>query len=803
MKRLFLTFALITAVFTISARQLSPTEALDRAIGASRTSRAIMPESGHKLVYTASDSLVRPMAYVFASGEDRGYMVVSADDVAVPVLAYSDSGTFDASSMPDNMRWWLEEYARQIAWASDRADIDFDSSAYAAASVSDRPYRAPVAPIVTTHWNQDSPFNNLCPRYNNTRCMTGCVATAMAQVMNYHKWPKQGIGSHTYTTTTYGMSIGWNFETTVFDWDNMLDDYTSTASGAAKSAVATLMGAVGVAVEMNYTTNASGAQSSKVAPALRDYFNYDDATTYRHREWYGLIEWENMIYDEIVNVGPVYYDGANSASGHAFVCDGYSSDGYFHFNWGWGGMSDGYFRLTALDPASQGIGGSTAGYSWNQGILTGAQPPQAGSMPVYVFGRTGGVLLCQDSNPTLGYNVTITGGFFNVSGRDIPEGTSVSFGLSAVNTSTGAVTYLTSTNVVDYSGGIAMTAGFKTFNVTLPKTLAVGQYEVESVFSIDGGEWQKMVNYKTFYDSKLYMTVGNGKAKFTHVKPGFKVTDIETSDLYQWSQYRISGEFSNPGDQEFHAGICGVFIPVGQSPTEILYASAAVGRVMALDYMPGESGTLTYISDFYTASEDFVPGEYDFVLIDYDGFRYNVYRPYSDPVRVTVGQPLNESPGLSLDSWSIDNAAAVDPDNIWFNMVVSGTSGIYSGPLTVAIYTVNGNQAGSYITQMNSHNVFICKGDTEEVCFSVSFPDGVAGTTYCAIPFCYIDGWVQLSNPKAFIVGERSGIAEVDAESPAAVEYFNLQGMPVAAGDLRHGQIYIRREGGQVSKIVY
>ncbi|MDE6489602.1 MAG: C10 family peptidase, partial [Muribaculaceae bacterium] len=218
MKRVLISFALVTAVLALSARQLSPAEALNRAIGGDRTSRAVVQPTASEpeLVYTASDSLVRPMAYVFSSGEDCGYMIVSADDVAVPLLAYSDSGTFDASSMPDNMRWWLDEYARQIAWASDRADIDPDGSAYAAARASDRPYRDPVAPLVTTRWNQASPYNNMCPKYNDYRCVTGCVATAIAQVMNYNKWPPNGYGTHNYTTSTYNMQVGWNFGLTEF-----------------------------------------------------------------------------------------------------------------------------------------------------------------------------------------------------------------------------------------------------------------------------------------------------------------------------------------------------------------------------------------------------------------------------------------------------------------------------------------------------------------------------------------------------------------------------------------------------------
>lgn len=187
--------------------------------------------------------------------------------------------------------------------------------------------------------------------------MTGCVATAMAQVINYHKYPEKGIGSNSYTTTTSGLSVSFNFGATTFDWDNMADIYSLSSTAEQKTAVATLMKACGVSVNMDYGTGASGAMSAFVPAALVNYFGYDKATAYRERIWFSGQEWEDLVYNELATVGPVYYGGTTARNeGHAFVCDGYRADGFFHINWGWGGQSNGYFRLSALDPSSHGIG---------------------------------------------------------------------------------------------------------------------------------------------------------------------------------------------------------------------------------------------------------------------------------------------------------------------------------------------------------------------------------------------------------------------------------------------------------------
>lgn len=203
----------------------------------------------------------------------------------------------------------------------------------------------------------------------------------MAQVIKYHNYPERGTGSVSYRTAS-GYNVAFDFASTPLPMSLMADVYDVTSSAESRDAVATLMLACGASVTMEYQSSASGASSASVPDALMSYFGYDsNSVAYRQRAWYGLKEWEDLIYNDLATVGPVYYGGNNMSSGHAFVCDGYSSDGYFHFNWGWSGMADGYFRLTALDPATQGIGGSAAGYNWYQCVVTGRAASEARQRP--------------------------------------------------------------------------------------------------------------------------------------------------------------------------------------------------------------------------------------------------------------------------------------------------------------------------------------------------------------------------------------------------------------------------------------
>lgn len=308
---------------------------------------------------------------------EQGYVIASADDLAEPVLGYADSpGAFSYDALPPAMKWWLEEYALQI-------DAARRAAPQARFAATQRPVRERIDPIVRTKWNQSAPYNDLCPVIGSKTAPTGCVATAMAQVINHHKYPAKGRGAHSYTYN--GVTSSFDFGGTTFDWANMADTYDDNSTEAQKSAVATLMRACGVSVDMMYGASSSGAYSADVSPALIRYFGYSRSSQYLQRNNFGLYEWEDTIYGSLKRNHPLYYAGAGSGGAHAFVVDGYRGDGYFHLNWGWGGSSDGYFLLTALDPGSLGIGGGSGGFNRGQSAIVDLVPEFKGEQPFRVI----------------------------------------------------------------------------------------------------------------------------------------------------------------------------------------------------------------------------------------------------------------------------------------------------------------------------------------------------------------------------------------------------------------------------------
>lgn len=318
--------------------------------------------------------------YLFNVEDDGGYVIVSSDDRTVPILGYSDSGAIDPDNIPANMQAWLQGYADEIAWLQQHNSIVINDS------TMKLPRRAPIAqtniaPLVTTTWDQDAPYNNMCPEYSSgSRSATGCVATAMAQVMNYHKWPTAATTAiFGYTTESYNIDLTAGLPATTLDWANMQDSYSENATGSAADAVAKLMQYCGYSVQMDYGPE-SGSNTDKVATALKNYFDYKTTTTqFVSRSYYTATKWANLIYHELANNRPVVYGGMSSGGGHEFVCDGYKYENntdFFHINWGWGGTSDNYFVLSALDPDQQGIGGSTSddGFHYGQDAVIGIQP---------------------------------------------------------------------------------------------------------------------------------------------------------------------------------------------------------------------------------------------------------------------------------------------------------------------------------------------------------------------------------------------------------------------------------------------
>ena len=312
--------------------------------------------------------------YVFNREGGAGYVVVSGDDRTAPVLGYTDRGSFSLDSAPANLKAWLKGYERQIAFLLAHPNLQ-NRVRKAEGGKAVEPLLGDIA------WDQGDPYNRKCP----SGCPTGCVATAMGQVMYYNRWPEKGVGSHSYVSKGLGTTLSADFGNTVYKWDDMLPTLSTNSSSAAIDAVSTLLYQVGVGVDMQYSSQGSGALPSLMAPALVKYFNYDQACTLLMRDYYTVDEWEQTLRAELDAKRAVLYGGYTAGNeGHSFVCDGYNSNGYFHINWGWSGDSNGYFLISALDPNVQGLGGAASGegFDYGQNMIVGIQKPVPGSKPV-------------------------------------------------------------------------------------------------------------------------------------------------------------------------------------------------------------------------------------------------------------------------------------------------------------------------------------------------------------------------------------------------------------------------------------
>lgn len=311
--------------------------------------------------------------YVFNREAGSGFVIVSADDRAREVLGYADAGSFDPENLPENLAAWLDTYRDALDNLPEQ--VRTKAAAESALPASVEPLLGGIA------YGQTAPFNSLCPKYNLfSRCVTGCAATSMAQVMRYYRYPKQGIGSCSYTTNTLKLAVEADFGATTYDWGHMLERYETGAYTAEESAaVATLMFHCGAAMRMDYN-RVSGATDFNMLSAFVNTFNYD-GTTIRlcYRDYYDTPAWEELLRTELSQGRPVVYNGQSSGGGHSFVCDGYDADGFFHINWGWNGQSDGYFALSVLQPETEGVGGGAGGYNYGQSALVGIQPLAEGA----------------------------------------------------------------------------------------------------------------------------------------------------------------------------------------------------------------------------------------------------------------------------------------------------------------------------------------------------------------------------------------------------------------------------------------
>ena len=318
--------------------------------------------------------------YVFNNESAEGFVIVAGDDNVLPILGYSLDGSFTQNNIPSNVAKWLEEYKAQIRDITENgieatpqiANEWIHYSSTASNLISSTNETNGVSPLVQTKWSQSPYINALCP----SNSVTGCVATAMAQIMKFWNFPATGSGFHSYNHDRYG-TLSASFGSTTYQWGSMPNMVNSS-----NNAVATLMYHCGVSVDMNYSPESSNAYViSTQSPiqhcseyALKTYFGYKNTLKGVERINYSQTQWVNLLKTELDAGRPILYAGFGSGGGHAFVCDGYDNSDYFHFNWGWGGAYDGYFSINALNPSGTGTGGGTGGYNNGHQAIIGIVP---------------------------------------------------------------------------------------------------------------------------------------------------------------------------------------------------------------------------------------------------------------------------------------------------------------------------------------------------------------------------------------------------------------------------------------------
>lgn len=483
MKPLLIILVTAMAAVTATGRERSEAALLQAAADVLRpcgatTRAALMPAV-----------LQRTEACSVVGYTDGGFAVVANDDRVEAVLAYALTAAYDSAAVPEGMQWWMNSVEQALAGRprySRSTTLQYNRTGVER-----------VEPMLETKWGQGEPFNLQCPRklYSNQGHMaTGCIATAMSQIMRYHKYPETGDGDAIFDINSF---LYADFAGTRYNWDAMLPDYKHSSYGAEQEdAVAELMMHCGVAVGMSYTDTESGAKGERVPGALRNHFRYNTNVSYRNRSYHTDAEWMGRIYSELAAGRPILYNGQDSkmSYGHAFVFDGYDEDGMVHVNWGWDGEYDGYFDINILNSGYMGMS-----FTDLQSMTMGIGVPDDEIEHCVELGLNSDLILYANSAGNNVYtlsdeNFTI----WNLNDYDL-RGTIAMVMPTRLSTRVLA-TIETYPNVDEFTGDSVFS--FKSFTyktypgeyeITIPKTLSDGTYYMYLAFREEGRtDWQPL-----------------------------------------------------------------------------------------------------------------------------------------------------------------------------------------------------------------------------------------------------------------------------------------------------------------------
>ena len=625
-----------------------------------------------------------PLLYIFDIGDENGIILVSGDDVSSPILGYTNSGNFDAGKLPFSFKKWIEGYKSQIYYAIEN-NMDAIPSVESlwitlinGDLMNSNIDNTQLNPLCTTTWDQSPYYNAMCPGGS----VTGCVATAMAQVMKYWNHPAQGTGMHSYNHDVYG-TLTANFGATTYQWSSMPNSISSN-----NDAIATLMYQCGVSVDMGYSPDESGAwvveDDSPVCSesAFKNYFGYSSSLHGEKRENYSTSQWLQMMYADLDAGRPLVYAGFGGGGGHCFVCDGYNSGDFFHFNWGWGGYHDGYFHIDALNPGGTGTGGGTGGYNSGHQAIFGMIPETSTSTDdLRLYNQS---IIVSPSNISYLQAFTVTADIGN-------------FGQNSFTGEFAAFIFDNNGNVIDdvqtFSGTINSMEWNTTSYVTNGlSTILPGNYTIGVYYRPSGGNWIRVADGD--YSNTASLTVGN-------------VSDIE---LY--SVMNISCGTTITKNEAFN-----VVVDIGNYGTSNFYGSFDISLYNLEGYFVETIQTLSstslqsgyYINKmFSTSGVNVEPGSYLLAMQHKpDGGSWTVSgsSSYPNPIQVIVRAP-GEVADIYEPNDQESNATSLSVNFVGNNASVYTTGSNSDNGSDYDYYSINLPSGYDYVISARAHDSY-------------------------------------------------------------------------------------------------
>ena len=738
-KILFLALSLL-AVTTVAA-PVTPSQAQQAASkfmkehqsGVSVKSTPAM--STPRIMANGQPSTQQSSYYIFNTVGDKGFVIVSGDDRTTSILGYTDSGNLDPAHMPANMKAWLENYSKEISLL-DEIETTGEKGGFGAP----RPTRNSISPLITSHWDQGAPYWNHCPEFMDIDengdtigeyAYTGCVATSMAQIMNYYKFPLYC----TQTIPSYQMTYYWNDEYYItdtdpltpimFDWSNMKDNYTGAETQAEKDAVAWLMLYAGCAAHMNYGVNASSTSDPYIPTALNDYFNYDAKLVYRSD--YEQADWEELIYQELYAGRPIIYNGrSGTGGGHSFVCDGYAYGDYYHINWGWGGLGDGYFVLSVLNPyAGGGVATVTSaeGYNIDQTAIINIQPGYSGQpeevdhrLTVWNMYYTGSRTFERSDDGS--FKLTKRR-YIKVTGEDhIDDGTKYLRGIALYDHEDNFIELIAQTYYGTSYLSVTDCWPETQSSVTYPfgKNLPNGSYKIVPVSSVAASnEWKPMIDSDRYY---VEATInGNSITMTDHPIVSLQSLNFEFSGgekVGTAEQCHVTVK-NNSADR--YSGKLYLYVSNEQLDEYSQYTSVVEAEI------PG-GGTKVVTFNFTPQNA----GSKSAYLSTYDNdWSSAISGTGSVNIAGTTVYPMNLS--VDINAMNADENMTIYDSHIKFKVDVTNnnTEGEYNRYLLAPLFIVDENNHGSMVTYL-SRNVIIPAGETQT--FYFEFDNLAYGSVY-------------------------------------------------------------------------